>query len=143
MIRVWLSTPFDGGRHERRLNEVAGIEKGLRASRGRVYDLSVNIEPGMLLWPGDGQVSIEKRECPGVASLTRLSLSAHSGSHVDAPAHILPDGTGVDGISLETLMGLARLCQLGAVKKIDRAVLETQSLDGVTRCYWALLTLPC
>lgn len=28
IVKVWLSTPFDGGRHERRLEQIAAIERG-------------------------------------------------------------------------------------------------------------------
>ncbi len=28
IIRVWLSTPFDGGRHQRRIEQIAAIEQG-------------------------------------------------------------------------------------------------------------------
>ena len=30
IVRVWLATPFEGGRHLRRLEQIAGIERGER-----------------------------------------------------------------------------------------------------------------
>jgi ribose 5-phosphate isomerase B len=30
IVRVWLETPFEGGRHVRRLEQIAGIERGER-----------------------------------------------------------------------------------------------------------------
>ena len=133
MVRVWLSTPFDGGRHERRLGEMAGIERAMLASRKRTYDISRTIEPGMLMWPGETAVNFTGLKFEGVAKLTTLTMSAHTGSHVDAPAHIIPGAAGVDRLDLDRLMGMARVCQLGELKTIDRAVLEGMELGGVTR----------
>ncbi|MFQ5328386.1 MAG: ribose 5-phosphate isomerase B [Thermodesulfobacteriota bacterium] len=31
MVRVWLETPFEGGRHQRRLDKISDIEKGWRS----------------------------------------------------------------------------------------------------------------
>jgi len=31
MVRVWLETPFKGGRHQRRLDKISAIEKGWRS----------------------------------------------------------------------------------------------------------------
>jgi ribose 5-phosphate isomerase B len=30
ILQIWLETPFEGGRHERRLRQVAEIERGER-----------------------------------------------------------------------------------------------------------------
>jgi ribose 5-phosphate isomerase B len=30
MVRVWLESTFEGGRHQRRLDKISGIEKGWR-----------------------------------------------------------------------------------------------------------------
>ncbi len=32
IVRIWLETPFEGGRHERRLQKIADIEKEFRGS---------------------------------------------------------------------------------------------------------------
>jgi ribose 5-phosphate isomerase B len=32
IVRIWLETPFEGGRHERRLRKIADIEKEFRGS---------------------------------------------------------------------------------------------------------------
>jgi hypothetical protein len=34
-VRVWLDTPFDGGRHQRRLDKMAALEKQLTGTRER------------------------------------------------------------------------------------------------------------
>ena len=133
MVRVWLSTPFEEGRHERRLAQVKKIEQEVLTGRRKTYDISRLIEPGMLIWPGETEVAFTDKKFEGIARLTTLTMSAHTGSHVDAPAHVIPGADGVESLDVDKMMGLARVCQLGRQDKIDRAVLEQLNLDGVTR----------
>jgi len=35
IVRTWLDTPFEGGRHEQRVQKIAAIERGLSAARDR------------------------------------------------------------------------------------------------------------
>lgn len=133
MVRVWLSTPFDGGRHELRIEQIQDIERKMKLIRGKTYDITQTIKPGMLSWPGDKKVSFKKVQFDGVASLTRLDISAHSGTHVDAPSHILPGGPGVDRINMDQLMGIARVCRYNGTKHIGRNELMQMPLEGVSR----------
>lgn len=41
-----------------------------------------------------------------------LKLGTHCGTHVDAPAHYIPEGKTVDGLSLYTLCGPCYVCRL-------------------------------
>ena len=40
-------------------------------------------------------------------SITRMDISAHTGTHVDAPAHFVAGGAGVDSLDLDVLIGPA------------------------------------
>ncbi len=133
IVRVWLSTPFDGGRHERRIEQVRDIERIMKLTRGKTYDITQRIKPGMLSWPGDQKVSFKKVQFDGVESLTRLDLSAHSGTHIDAPSHILAGGKGVDHIDMDQLMGIARVCRYDGKTHIGRNELMKMPLEGVSR----------
>ena len=133
MVRIWLATPFDGERHDRRLKQICAIEKQMMLARGKIYDITQTISPGMLLWPGDQAVVFKKVEYEGISSLTQLDLSVHTGTHVDAPAHIISEGRGVDQLEMEQLTGLARVCHITEIHCIDRALLSNIDLDGVSR----------
>jgi len=133
MVRIWLATPFDDGRHDRRLKQICAIEKQMMLARGKIYDITQTISPGMLLWPGDQAVVFKKVEYEGISSLTQLDLNVHTGTHVDAPAHIMSEGRGVDQLGIEQLIGLARVCHITEVHCIDRALLLNIDLDGVSR----------
>jgi arylformamidase len=102
----------------------------------RVYDITLTISPEMPTWPGDPNIvleQVEKIEDGGVANITRLNISAHTGTHVDAPCHFLSDGNSVENLSLRTLTGRAYVLHLPNVDRITPAVLETAGIPPRTR----------
>jgi arylformamidase len=83
----------------------------------RVIDISRRIEPGMALYPGDPPLAMElalSRARGDLADVTRLELGTHTGTHVDAPAHFLDGGAGVDALPLDALIGPAVVADAGA-----------------------------
>jgi len=95
-----------------------------------VYDVTVPLVPGLPVYPGDPPFEIEPLQRLGSApfSLSRLSLATHTGTHVDAPAHFLPGGATIDSLPLEILLGKARVVEIAARERIDRADLEPRDL---------------
>ncbi|MDX9832845.1 MAG: cyclase family protein [Anaerolineae bacterium] len=76
----------------------------------RIYDVTVPISERMPVWPGDPPVQIERvSELSGGDSfnVSRLHIGSHTGTHVDAPAHFLPQGQTVDRLPLDVLVGPA------------------------------------
>lgn len=77
--------------------------------KGKVTDITVSISSLTPIFPGDPEPSIERTctlEKDGCA-VSRLSFGSHTGTHVDAPSHILKDGFSVDRLDIESLMGKA------------------------------------
>jgi kynurenine formamidase len=67
-------------------------------------DLSHPLEPGPGAYPGDPAVEIEPHathEEDGYR-VTRLAMGSHSGTHVDAPNHLVSDGPTLDDYPIET-----------------------------------------
>lgn len=95
-----------------------------------VYDVTVPLAPGLPAYPGDPPFEIEAIQRLGSApfSLSRMSLATHTGTHVDAPAHFLPGGATIDSLPLEILLGKARVVEIPARERIDRADLEPRDL---------------
>lgn len=97
----------------------------------KLYDVTVPLSADVPTYPGDPPFrsefvhSISDGE---PCNLTRLSMSAHSGTHVDAPYHFLADGATVDQLPLEILIGKARVVEMTALDRIDRADLERVDL---------------
>jgi len=97
----------------------------------RIYDVTVPLSPEVPTYPGDPPFEIRHthRTADGEAyNATRISLGTHVGTHVDAPSHFLGGGATVDQLHLEILMGKARVAEVTARERIDRADLEALDL---------------
>jgi len=72
-------------------------------------DLSLPISADTVTYPGDPSPIIEVLSTIdiGGANTTRIVLSAHAGTHVDVPYHILESGKTVDELPLEAFCGNA------------------------------------
>ncbi|MDN4185781.1 MAG: cyclase family protein [Dehalococcoides mccartyi] len=102
----------------------------------KIYDLSPEIRPEMISWPGDDppQIKLLHSIRGGFpTNLGQLTMTLHNGSHIDAPLHFFEDGDGADEIPLEILIGNVRVLSLSGVKTITRDMLEQAELKGVTR----------
>jgi arylformamidase len=67
---------------------------------------------GMVHYPGNPPVLIDfvrNLDRGDAETLSRLSLSVHSGTHVDAPIHFIRNAPGVDRLPIDTLIGPARV----------------------------------
>ncbi len=105
-------------------------------SRRKVYDISLTIEPGMLIWPKNPPVAMDTVKSIAEGSSSNVSLlhvGTHTATHVDAPSHFIPGAPGVDSIEPEVLLGQSRLFQLPDAEHIDRKLLEKLNLKGVER----------
>lgn len=143
IVRVWLQTPFAGGRHQRRLDKIAALERQARLRRGQVYDVSLSIYPGMPVYPGSPELGLESVRPPGrVPRLSLLHIGTHTGSHVDAPCHFLEGGEGVDLLPAQALTGPARLFRVDSVRAIDGGVVAGLDLEGVSRALFATANSP-
>ncbi len=96
----------------------------------RIHDVTVPLTPGMASYPGDPSFGLETVQRLGESpfALSRLALSTHTGTHVDAPAHFVPGGATVDQLPLEILMGKARVVEVLARERIQREDLESLDL---------------
>jgi arylformamidase len=103
-----------------------------------IKDISLVIEQGMPVWPGDDPVELfrkQKIEDGKNANVSFLSLSVHTGTHIDAPYHFLQDGKTVDKIPLELLVGESQVISIPEASKwIDAQVLEKAGIQaGISR----------
>jgi arylformamidase len=102
-----------------------------------IIDLSPTISPALPVWPGDPIVRLSRvasLESGDAFTLTELAMSAHTGVHVDAPAHYVRGGAGVDALALDILIGPALVADAGDAKAITAGVLETLRIPmGIQR----------
>ena len=102
----------------------------------KLMDITLPTRPGMLTYEGDPELRLEpvaSVEAEGY-EVKLLSMSTHTGTHVDAPAHFIPGGMSVDQLDLGHLCGHARVLDLrGAGQEIGRERLEAEGLEGTVR----------
>ena len=101
-----------------------------RAHSGWV-DVSVGLRTGMPHWPGNPAVKIERTqsmELGGHSNVSSLSMGSHTGTHVDAPAHFLKGGKGIDEMPFEATNGRARVIEIRSRSAIQRRELERHRL---------------
>lgn len=91
----------------------------------KVVDLSHPFAAGMPVFPGALEVSVEVLS--DVARhgyhVKKLVFNSHTGTHVDAPFHMLADGSSLDQLSADRFFGKARVVplQLPAGARIEVA----------------------
>ena len=97
----------------------------------KIFDVSVPLSPALPTFPGDPafQMEFTHRIADGQPyNVARITLGTHAGTLVDAPYHFLADGSTVDHLPLEILMGKARVVAVSARDKVDRTDLEALDL---------------
>lgn len=100
------------------------------------YDISLTISPEMPTWPGEPSVVLErvdKLEEGSNANVSRMAMSVHTGTHVDAPYHFLADGKSVERLPLRALTGRAYVLHLPDVDLVTAEVLEKADIPPRTR----------
>jgi len=103
----------------------------------KIYDVSVPIRDGGLVYPGNPEINISLQQSIALgagANVSNVSFGSHTGTHVDAERHFFDQGKGVDQIPLETLMGPAIVLEYGPeTTAVTRSDLATHQLAGVER----------
>jgi len=102
-----------------------------------IFDITVPIRPGMPIYEGDPAVEIaawSALQKGDSANVSFLHFGAHTGTHVDAPAHFIEGARKIDALPLDVLIGPARVIQVpGEVAEIDPDFLAGCDLDQVER----------
>lgn len=72
-----------------------------------IVDLSNPIEDGMPVWPTFPEVALTDTAWAARDGFTmeRVEMNTHTGTHIDAPLHFIPDGKTLDEFSIEKFMG--------------------------------------
>ena len=80
-----------------------------------IYDITVPIRSGMPIYDGDPTVDIQawsSLEKGDSANVSFLHFGAHTGTHVDAPAHFINRAQKIDSLPLDVLIGQARVVRV-------------------------------
>ncbi|MBW3581493.1 MAG: cyclase family protein [Euryarchaeota archaeon] len=69
-------------------------------------DITRRLDLGFPVWPGDPAYErVPHLETEPYVAVSRLVMSTHTGTHVDAPLHFVPGGTAVDALELDRFWG--------------------------------------
>jgi len=102
-----------------------------------IYDITVPIRTNMPVYEGDPGVKIDAWSAfakGDSSNVSMLNFGAHTGTHVDAPAHFIEGANTIDKLPLEVLIGPARVIRVPEdLTEIDSAFLSGCDLDGVER----------
>jgi arylformamidase len=103
----------------------------------RIYDISVPIRSGGLVYPGNPEIDITLQQAVAKgasANVSTIRFGSHTGTHADAARHFFDDGQPVDRIPLDRLIGPALVVSLGdEVRSVGAAELRDQELAGHKR----------
>jgi arylformamidase len=80
-----------------------------------IFDISVPISAATPVYPGDPAIEISDYLALArgdAANVSMLRFGAHTATHVDAPAHFIQNAPGIPQLSLETLIGTARVIEV-------------------------------
>jgi arylformamidase len=102
----------------------------------KLIDVTVPLDAGLPTYPGNTPFTLEanKRLARGDSSnVSTLHLSAHAGTHVDAPRHFFDDRPGAEGLPLELLIGRARVVEIRSTRNIGADELAELNLSGELR----------
>lgn len=102
----------------------------------KYYDISLNLSAETVRWVTSQPLELieRRRMSRGDANNSSgLTMSAHAGTHVDAPFHFVPEGKTIDALPLELFIGPALVCAIEGEKYITAEHVTSLKLEGETR----------
>jgi len=114
----------------------------------RYIDVSIEISNDTVWFPGDPKPTIEKTsdiDKGDQANVSKLSISSHCATHIDAPSHFIKDGTTIDKLDLDYFHGKVKVIEVEKdvitsdilkmkdIKKGDRIFFKTKNSQMITK----------
>ena len=104
----------------------------MKKQQMRIIDISIPVTPSMPVWPGD-PLPVMEQQINGKVLVTSLSMGLHTGTHLDAPRHFLPEGKTLELYPLDRFIGPVRVCSIAGVGSIRLDEIRDFDLSGVER----------
>ena len=102
-----------------------------------ILDISVGLHKNIPVWPGESHFFWESTasiDAGDGVNVSRISCGVHTGTHVDAPRHVLTQGPTVERLALEALVGPTYVVEIMDREEITARDLEALCLgEGVER----------
>lgn len=100
-----------------------------------LIDISLTVTGSLPVWPGDPAIRLEQasRIADGAdANVSRIDTGVHTGTHVDAPLHFIPNDIAVDELELERFIGECQVVELTGTGPITAAELDAAGVATTT-----------
>ncbi|MEX1019229.1 MAG: arylformamidase [Litorilinea sp.] len=98
-----------------------------------IIDITHPLHPALAVWPGDTPYShrwvMQMASGDGV-NVSTLTLSAHTGTHADAPLHFIPNGAPIGTRSLAAYLGAAQVVDIPNTGPIHPAALSSLTITA-------------
>ena len=101
-------------------------------SKNDWIDISLTVETGRIVWPGDPGVEVSKLlqiEKGDICNTSLLTCPVHVGTHIDAPLHFIDGGEGIETLPLNSLAGKAKVFEIISETEIPLDEIENSEID--------------
>jgi arylformamidase len=100
------------------------------------YDITRTIQDGMAVWPGDPEVrlyQVSRIKDGRSSNVSAIHMGTHTGTHLDAPYHLDDTGGDIAGMSMNILIGPARVFSIDVNERITVEDLVTLDWRDIQR----------
>lgn len=103
-----------------------------------IHDVTVSISNSMHVWPGDPAVRLSSRshvsrDGSHTVRLTAIEMGSHTGTHMDAPSHMIAGGKALSDFPIDAFVGPAAVFEITGARSVGRSELEGLNWSGVER----------
>ena len=101
----------------------------------KVHDISLTLRQRMPVFPGEPTPLLEpttQMERGDSYNVSRLTISTHTGTHIDGPRHFLVGGASVERIAVDVLVGPALVVEMPVDQEIAATDLEAAAIPTGT-----------
>lgn len=99
----------------------------------KIYDITIYMSEDMPAFPGDEKVfsveDIMSVTSGDPYSIKKLTMLTHTGTHIDAPCHYIPDAKSIDELDLSKFIGLADVIEIQNTHCITLDDIKNHSFD--------------
>lgn len=103
---------------------------------GKWMDITIPLRNNMITWAGDTVLEIEPvldTDKGDEVNVSRITMSSHAGTHMDAPKHYIPGAEGIDSLAPESLVGEARVIEIMNCGRIQASDLKQHNITAGER----------
>ena len=101
-------------------------------------DITMPLHKNMYIWPGDTAFDYHLMATlqPDGANVGEITMSLHTGTHIDAPFHYDDAGKSIDVLPIDLFLGPTLIVEMLDVDQIQLQDVEKIRLDGIERIFF-------